>query len=109
MESSVSCLRVVNSIITVFSGYLCGHYILWEAAVHFQILCNDRLLWRSKELAIQGYGVCVCDVDSPACGNTHIVSGRFSSQQLSFLTLPYIQLPSLSQEMACVRERDKRL
>jgi hypothetical protein len=34
-----------------------------KASVLFQFLCYDRLLWRSRELAIQDYGV--CDVDSP--------------------------------------------
>jgi hypothetical protein len=65
VESSVSGLCTVNSLIIVFRGYLCGHYILWEASVHFQFLCYDHLLWKNKELAIQNYGVSVCDVDSP--------------------------------------------
>jgi hypothetical protein len=67
MESSVSGLCTVNSLKIVFDGNLCGHYILCEASVHFQFLCYDHLLWKSKELVIEDYGVSVCvsDVDSP--------------------------------------------
>jgi len=65
MESLASGLCTVNSLIIVFDGYLYYHYILWGASVHFQFLCNDHLLWRSKDLANQDYGVSVCAVDSP--------------------------------------------
>ena len=37
-----------------------------------------------------------------------MASGHFSSQQLSFLTLPYILLPSLSQGTACARASNER-
>jgi len=60
MESSVRGLCTVNSLKIVFDGYLYGHYVLWEASVHYQFLCYDHLLWKSKELAIQDYGVSVC-------------------------------------------------
>ena len=45
---------------------------------------------------------------SPRCGNNHMASDRFFSQQLSFLTLNYIMLSSLNQTTAYDRASDER-